>query len=131
MDKYTADRTDHSAHKAYNAGMRQQLDECIRLCLDCARSCTETLAYCHEMGGDHAQPEHLRLLLDCEEICQLSAHYMLRGSEFHTQTCTVCAQVCERCAEDCRQFLDDATMESCAEICSSCAESCLQMARMA
>ncbi len=131
MDKYTADHASPKDQKVYDAGMRQQLEECIRLCLDCARACTETLAYCHEMGGDHVQPEHLRLLLDCEEICQLSAHYMLRGSEFHAQACGVCAQVCERCAEDCEQFLDDATMESCAELCSSCAESCMQMARMA
>ncbi|MEO7558052.1 MAG: four-helix bundle copper-binding protein [Gammaproteobacteria bacterium] len=131
MDKYTADHASPKDQKAYDASMRQQLEECIRLCLNCARACTETLAYCHGMGGDHVQPEHLRLLLDCEEICQLSAHYMLRGSEFHAQACGVCAQVCERCAEDCEQFLDDATMESCAELCSSCAESCMQMARMA
>jgi hypothetical protein len=88
------------------------------------------MAYCHEMGGDHVQPEHIKLMADCEEICQLSAHFMLRGSEFHAQTCGVCAEVCERCAEECEQF-DDATMTSCAEICRDCAESCREMARMA
>lgn len=118
-----------TAHPAHS-GMNPQLDECIRLCLDCARVCTETMAYCHEMGGAHVQPEHIKLLADCEEICQLSAHFMLRGSEFHTQTCGVCAEVCESCAAGCEQFDDDATMAACVEACRRCAESCRAMSRM-
>ena len=80
---------------------------CIQECQNCHNVCTETIAHCLEMGGDHAEPNHIRLLLDCAEICQTSANFMLRMSEFHGQTCGVCAEVCERCAEDCERFGDD------------------------
>ncbi len=129
MEKHTTNQTNADNQSGHNAGMHQQLDECIRLCLECARICTETMAYCHEMGGAHVRPGHIRLMADCEEICQLGAHFMLRKSEFHQQTCGICAEICERCAEDCEQFDDDARMATCAETCQRCAESCREMAR--
>ena len=33
------------------------------------------------------------VLLDCAEICQTSANFMLRGSPLHTNTCAACAIV--------------------------------------
>ena len=81
-------------------------------------------------GGKHTEPAHLKLLMDCSEICQACAHFMLRGSEFHTQLCAVCAQVCAQCAENCEQFGDDETMQACAKSCRRCAESCEQMSMM-
>lgn len=111
-----------SSHK-----MDQSLEQCIQNCLDCARICMETLTYCHEQGGKHAEPAHLKLLMDCSEICQTCAHFMLRGSQFHPQLCAVCAQVCTQCAESCGQFGGDAKMQACAEVCRRCAESCRQM----
>lgn len=104
------------------------LQQCIQNCLDCSRICTETISYCHEQGGKHTVPAHIKLMLDCAEICQLSAHFMLRGSGFHTQTCAVCAEVCNACAESCEQFGDDAKMNNCADICRRCASSCREMA---
>jgi hypothetical protein len=82
------------------------------------------------MGGDHAETSHIRLLLDCAEICQTSANFMLRMSNFHNQTCGVCAEVCEHCARDCERFEDDEMMQQCAEACRSCARSCREMAGM-
>jgi hypothetical protein len=104
---------------------------CIQHCLDCHSICLETVAYCLQHGGKHAEAGHIRLLLDCAGICQTSANCMLRGSELHGRTCDVCAEVCERCARDCEQFGDDAMMRECAERCRRCAESCPQMAAMA
>lgn len=56
------------------------------------------------MGGRHAEDAHIQLLLDCAEICQTSANFMLRGSELHGRTCAVCADACQRCAASCRQM---------------------------
>ena len=80
---------------------------CIQECHNCHDSCAETVTHCLQMGGDHAEPNHIRLLLDCNEICQTSANFMLRTSEFYGQTCGVYAHVCERCAEDYERFGDD------------------------
>ncbi|MEO6697509.1 MAG: four-helix bundle copper-binding protein [Gammaproteobacteria bacterium] len=110
--------------------MNQSMEQCIQDCLDCARACLETMTYCHEQGGKHTEAGHIKLLMDCSEICQTNAHFMLRGSPFHTQLCAVCAEVCKRCAEDCEQFDNDAQMEACAEVCRRCAESCRQMSLM-
>jgi hypothetical protein len=109
----------------------EDMQRCIQECQNCASICIETVQHCLKMGGEHARPEHIRLLLDCIEICQASANYMLRGSPLHTQTCAVCADVCARCAEDCERFTDDEMMQACARACRSCEASCREMAQMA
>ncbi len=108
-----------------------EMEQCIENCLTCHRLCLETVAHCLQMGGEHAAPAHIGLLLDCAEICQTSANFMIRGSAFHSRTCGVCAEVCARCAEDCERFGDDQQMKDCAEACRRCAESCDRMAQMA
>lgn len=99
----------------------------IRTALDCHSICLETVTHCLTKGGTHAQPDHIRLLLDCAEICQTAANFMTRRSTLHTETCRVCADVCDRCAESCEQLGDDESMRRCAEMCRACAESCRQM----
>gem|GEM_PF-116325 len=110
--------------------MNAEMERCIQNCLDCHRICEDTVTYCTEMGGKHAEPTHLRLLRDCAQICVTSADFMLRGSDVHPRVCGVCAEVCEHCAESCEQFGDDAQMNECTEICRRCAESCRKMAGM-
>lgn len=105
-----------------------EMQRCIDLCQECHEVCLQTVNHCLEKGGRHAEPAHIRLLLDCDQICATSADFMIRGSDLHTSTCRVCAEVCERCAEDCDRFGDDAAMRSCAEVCRRCAQSCMQMA---
>lgn len=109
----------------------QRMQECVQECHRCHDICLETISHCLELGGKHAEPNHIRLLMDCAEICQTSANFMLRMSDFHGQTCGVCAQVCESCAEDCERFSDDDMIQRCAEACRSCARSCTEMAQTA
>ena len=111
--------------------MSSEMQQCIQECLNCHSTCLATVPYCLEMGGEHARAAHIGLLLDCAEICQTSANFMLRGSPFHTRTCGVCAEVCERCAQDCDRFGEDAQMKACADACRRCADSCRRMATMA
>lgn len=106
----------------------QEMQHCIQECTNCHTVCTQTVNYCLEQGGKHAQAQHIGLLLDCVEICSTSADFMLRGSSFHAKTCGVCADVCERCAQSCDQFGDDEQMKACAQARRSCASSCQQMA---
>lgn len=102
--------------------------QCIELCTDCHKACMQTIPYCLQAGGKHAAPNHLRLMIDCAEICQTSANFMLRGSDLHSHTCAACAVVCQRCAQDCEALADgDNRMAACAEMCRRCAESCRKM----
>ncbi|AKQ69083.1 Ferredoxin [Myxococcus hansupus] len=104
-----------------------ELSQCIEDCLACQRVCLETLTYCLGKGGRHAEAKHLRLLMDCAEICQTSANFMLRGSELHSRTCFACSEVCGRCAESCARLGEDRLLKACADMCARCSESCWRM----
>ena len=106
------------------------LEQCIENCTRCHRVCLETAAlhFRGESGAGKPGESHIRLLLDCVEICQTSANFMIRGSEVHGHTCEACAAVCERCADECDKLGEDPHMAACAEICRRCAETCREMA---
>jgi hypothetical protein len=105
-----------------------EMKDCIDNCDDCHSICLETITWCLEQGGEHASPDHIKLLQDCAEICQASANFMIRGSDLHSLTCDVCAQVCERCADSCEQLGGGDQMQACADACRRCAQSCRSMA---
>ena len=110
--------------------------QCIQNCEICHATCLQTVGHCLSRGGKHADPAHIRLLLDCAEICQTSANFMIRGSDLHRFTCGACAAVCERCAGDCERLAGEAggeqggdeQMRACANACRHCADSCRKMA---
>lgn len=108
--------------------MNPAMQQCIDNCLNCHRICLETLSqHCFRMGGEHVEQQHARLMLDCAQICQTSADFMIRGSDLHPLTCGVCAEICRRCADDCARFSGE-EMRRCADACSRCAQSCRTMA---
>jgi hypothetical protein len=117
------DHADHDHEHGHDA-----MDECIEACLQCHVVCTMTAQYSLVQGGAYATVGHVGLLLDCAEICQTSANFMMRGSPYHAVTCGACAELCRACAEACRSAGDDEEMAHCAEVCDACAESCEQMA---
>lgn len=107
-----------------------EMQKCIEACSSCHQTCLDTLTYSLSKGGKHAAPDHLRLLIDCAQICATSADFLLRDSKFHRDTCRACAAVCRACGESCRKMGDDATMARCAKECDACAKSCEMMAAM-
>ncbi len=108
--------------------LKPEIQQCVEDCLECHRICEETITYCLEKGGKHADPKHIRILRDCAEICKTAADFMLHGSELQPRTCAVCAEACELCAKSCEQFANNDIMQTCVEICRKCAESCRKLA---
>ena len=105
------------------------MERCIENCSNCQRTCLETAA--RHFRGEHTpklEEAHVRLLLDCAQICSTSADFMMRGSDMHGHTCGACAAICDRCADECDRMGEDPYMAACAEICRRCAESCREMA---
>lgn len=120
------------SHQPARAGTKTSkqttMEECAQNCHECAETCLETVNYCLQKGGEHAKAEHIRLLLDCAEICDTSHNFIARESELHGTVCNVCAEICERCAESCEMIGgNDEQMKKCAEVCRKCADSCRQM----
>ena len=114
---------------AHEEKLTKEMRGCIQNCLDCHAICLETASHCLELGGKHAAADHIRLLLDCAQICATSADFMLRGSPDHGRTCGVCSELCRKCADSCERMAgDDELMRRCAEMCRRCAESCSRMA---
>lgn len=84
--------------------MSQRVDECVQNCLDCYRSCLAMVPHCLHRGGVHASQDHITMLLECAELCQVSARLMLLQSNIHFDVCRVCAKACENCADNCRSM---------------------------
>jgi hypothetical protein len=81
------------------------------------------------MGGKHAEPKHIALMLTCARMCTTSAEAMMLGTDQHRETCRACAALCRACAADCRRIgQGDGAMERCAKTCDGCAEHCERMA---
>ena len=104
----------------------RDVTECIDACLDCHKICLGTaMTHCLEEGGEHTAPPHFRMMIDCAVICATAADFMLHKSQFHCETCHLCAIVCEACAEDCERV---GGMEDCVAACWACAKHCQKMA---
>ena len=102
------------------------MQACIAACLDCYQTCLSTaLHHCLEAGGRHTEPDHMRLMMACAEMCRASAHIMLTGSSVHRHSCGACAEICSACADDCERVGD---MDACVVACRACAETCRAMA---
>lgn len=104
------------------------MEQDAKIMADCYLACTRTIANCLKMGGEHASPEHINLLMDCANVCLLASDATSRGSDNHTRICKLCADICRQCAEQCVSMANgDETMRQCAEICKKCAEACERM----
>jgi hypothetical protein len=112
-------------HQHVTDEMRKCAEECHR----CHDVCLETIQHCLHEGGAHAEAHHIRLMMDCVQICHTTGDFMLRGSDLHNYVCRACAEVCRRCANDCDKLADGHEhMTRCADACRACAESCGEMA---
>jgi hypothetical protein len=102
--------------------------ECIRECWECRTECQTTLFnHCLQEGGEHLEESHVKLMMDCIQICQTAADFMTRNSSLHAEICKACASVCEVCADSCEEIGGE-MMSQCARACRNCAESCREMA---
>lgn len=114
--------------KSVFRGLSDEMQKCIENCASSHQVCEQTLAYCLTKEGGHVEPRHLKALIDCAQICAVSADFMSRDSKIHSYTCHACAEACLACAKMCDGFSDDETMKLCADVCRRCEESCRKMA---
>jgi hypothetical protein len=115
----------HTTH-AHTDVHGHDLRDCIEACSACHDMCQHMIfEHCLQLGGKHVEPEHLKLMADCAQICHTAEDFMLRGSPRHMLTCRICAEICEACAGDCERIGE---MDDCVTACRRCAKSCREMA---
>jgi hypothetical protein len=112
--------------------LSQEALTCIRQCQDTHAICLQTLRYdlnanYHGNSGRMVESGHMRLLLDCADMCQTHADMLLRTSSFANRAGELCAEVCQACAEDCERFGEDRQSQDCATACRQAAASCRRM----
>ena len=129
MDSQATFATDQNIKNAFK-GYTQEMQMCIQNCTLAHQICEQTLSYCLTKDGMHFEPQHLKALIDCAQICTVSADFMSRDSKIHSSVCGVCAEACRACAASCDQFPDDEAMKLCADVSRQCEETCRQMAKM-
>ena len=104
-----------------------EMQTCIQNCLECHAICLNMLSnHCLEAGGKHVEQKHFKLMMDCAQICMVSADFMLRQSDHHKHICAECVEICTACADSCDAIGD---METCAAACRKCAATCGAMAK--
>lgn len=103
-----------------------EMQQRIEACQQCHNICLRmALTDCLRAGGKHVEEEHFRLMINCAEICQTAANFMLSASALHGVVCQACAKICSACADSCEQVGD---MDDCVQACRRCAETCEAMA---
>ena len=128
-DTLAAEASPAASGKSSSSQQRSRLNspmqDAIQACLDCHSMCLHmAMGFCLERGGRHVEQKHFRLMLNCAELCQTSANFMLSDSPLHGRVCLICAEACEACAKSCEQVGD---MRECVEECQRCAKSCRSM----
>ena len=105
------------------------MEQCFQDCLACYQECLSCIPHCLSQGGKHAEQKHISLMLECAEICNMSASVMALKGQFAHELCQLCAKVCEACEASCRSIdPNDSMMQRCADMCRRCADSCRSMA---
>lgn len=99
---------------------------CIDACLRAQRESIMTLTYLRDMGGAHIDPVRVRSLLDCADVCQFAATFMMRGSHRHVEMCAVAARICRDCAESC-DGTNDQQLRKAVEACRGCEAVCREL----
>lgn len=109
-----------SQHLASN--MQAGIDDC----LSCHAICLSHAIGCSSDGGErHVQLAHIRLMLDCAEICRTAADFMARNSAHHRRICLLCEEICRACAASCQEL---GGLQECVEACWRCAATCEEIA---
>lgn len=108
----------------------EKYQSCINACDACAVECEHCATACLEEDQVKKLTRCNQLNRDCADICRLASALMARGSEFASQICALCAEICQTCGDECAKHKEMEHCQRCAEVCYRCAEECRKMAKM-
>ncbi len=111
----------------YLSKRKSELRRCIEECNQCHDICL-AMAMNHHLPtrAKHAGQAHLRLLINCSEICKTTANFMISHSAVYGSVCALCAEICDACARSCEEI---GAMYECVEVCHRCAANCEDMVK--
>jgi hypothetical protein len=102
------------------------LQPCINACIICAKACNKCFKECLEKDNINELKEALSILVDCAEICYVTAVYMSRDGTFSEELSSSCAELCEKCASICEHY-ENLPCQDSVESCKQCAVACKEL----
>ncbi|MDF2473450.1 MAG: ferredoxin [Lachnospiraceae bacterium] len=90
---------------------------------DCEANCEHMIQ--HLLLHEKMEPRKVQaiLLLECIDICMLTAKYTARDAIYARHAAALCADICDACGNECANFPDQLS-QHCAIICINCARHC-------
>jgi len=114
-----------SEHPEVGGNYNESLGFAVRKAVDCAAICNSCADACLAEPMDMNQC--IRLNLDCADVCTATARVGMRrtgGDRNLIRTLlAVCIEACENCGIECARH-DHAHCRRCAEMCNECAQAC-------
>ena len=102
------------------------VEACINACIICAKACNKCFKACLEKDNINDLKEALSILVDCAEICYVTAVYMSKDNTFSEELSRSCATICEKCASICESY-EDLVCQASVEACRQCAVMCKEL----
>ncbi|MCI1003492.1 hypothetical protein HWE01_01585 [Herbaspirillum sp. C7C8] len=127
MSTQTVSETRNVHQSSQQTSSSSSMTTCLQACQHCHEVCRKAAFGISPAAAQELAADDVRLLLECAELCQLSANWQLAGSQYCRQICGICAEVCRHCQARCNANDD---MQECATVCQRCAESCEAMSSM-
>jgi hypothetical protein len=104
----------------YNAA---NLQACISACIECAKACNKCFKACLEKDNINELKDALSVLVDCAEICYVTAAYMSKDNIFSLELSSSCAELCDKCADIC-EIYEDLHCQASVKACKQCSLEC-------
>ena len=99
---------------------------CIEACAAALRACQACAAADIREGMNGCAP----INLDCADICTATLNVLSRGSPHHGDFCALCAHICRACAAECaKHAAEHQHCAECKAACERCAAECDKHAR--
>jgi hypothetical protein len=96
--------------------------ECITALQACHAACLQFATFdCLEGGILQVEANRIRLMLDCAEICQTAANFLIRDSDHYLRVCREAAVICEDLSSVCCKIT---TMKRVLVACNNCVSAC-------
>jgi len=101
-------------------------EESLRKCLTAYRTSTACIQHCLKLGGEHADPDHILILMNTSEICRTFSQFLLSESHYSHELCGITSRICLACADSCDSFdrQENEMMLECSSACLAFAQTC-------
>jgi hypothetical protein len=118
-----------ATHPLVKGSTNEILIRCIEECYACAQSCTACADACLGEDSVKDLQQCIRLNLDCADICAASGAIATRltgsNEQIMRDMLQTCAAACEVCAEECgRHASRHDHCRICADACRACEQAC-------